>query len=77
MKATFEQTVNEVKTIISKHRLISDRVNELNKKGYVINECPMGSGGVGQIKTLTNEVRIQIGFGHGKYNYAKCVTIKK
>ena len=77
MKATFEQTVNEVKTIISKHRLVSDRVNELSKNGYNIKECAMGSGGVGQIKVLKDEVRIQVGFGHGKHNYAKCVTINK
>ena len=77
MKTKIEQTVNEVKTIISKHRLVSDRVNELNEKGYIVNECAMGSGGVGQIKTLKDEVRIQIGYGHGKHNYAKCVIIKK
>ena len=77
MKTTFEQEVKEVKTIISKHRLVKDRVKELYKNGYNIEECAMGSGGVGQIKTLKNEVRIQVGYGHGRYNYAKCVIINK
>ena len=69
-----EKRVNEVKSIISKHRSVSDRENELIKKGFRIKECSMGSGGVGQIKTLKNEVRMQIGYGHGKHNYAKCVV---
>lgn len=68
-----EKVVSEVKSIISKHRLVSDRENELIKKGYTIKECPMGSGGTGQIKTLKGEIRMQIGYGHGKNNYAKCV----
>jgi hypothetical protein len=33
----------------------------------------MGPGGTGQIKTLKSEIRMQIGYGKGKYNYAKCV----
>lgn len=68
-----EKAVNEVKSIISKHRLVCDRENELIKKGYTVNECSMGPGGTGQIKTLKSEIRMQIGYGHGDYNYAKCV----
>jgi hypothetical protein len=68
-----EKAVSEVKAIIAKHKLVSDRENELIKKGYTTMECPMGSGGTGQIKTLKNEIRMQIGYGHGRYNYATCV----
>ena len=68
-----EKAVNEVKAIIAKYRLVSDRENELIKKGYTTKECPMGPGGTGQIKTLKSEIRMQIGYGHGKNNYAKCV----
>jgi hypothetical protein len=34
-----------------------------------MNRC----GGTGQIKTLKSEIRMQIGYGHGKNNYAKCI----
>ena len=71
-----QSALNEVKSIIAKHRLVSDRENELIKKGYLIIECSMGSGGTGQIKTLKSEIRMQIGYGHSRYNYAKCVVFK-
>lgn len=37
----------------------------------------MGSGGVGQIKNfpILKQTFIQIGYGHGKYNYAMCAEI--
>jgi len=65
--------VDEVKKIIAKHRLVADRENELRKKGFEVAEKAMGPGGTGQIKTLKSEIRMQIGYGHGKWNYAKCV----
>jgi hypothetical protein len=68
-----EKKVDEVKKIIKKHRLVADRENELRKKGFEVAENPMGPGGTGQIKTLKSEIRMQIGYGHGKWNYAKCV----
>ena len=68
-----QKKVDEVKKIIAKHRLVADRENELRKKGFNVAEKAMGSGGVGQINTLNSEIRMQIGYGHGKYNYAKCV----
>ena len=68
-----KKAADEVREIISTNKLVSDRENKLIEKGFVIKECPMGSGGTGQIKTFKNEVRMQIGYGHGKHNYAKCV----
>ena len=68
-----QKKVDEVKKIIAKHRLVADRENELRKKGFKVAEKPMGPGGTGQIKTLKSEIRMQIGHGSGKYNYAKCV----
>lgn len=68
-----QKKVDEVKQIIAKHRLVADRETELHKKGFTVAEKAMGSGGTGQIKTLKNEIRMQIGYGHGKNNYAKCV----
>ena len=68
-----EKRVAEVKKVIAKHRRVADRENELLKKGYTIAEKPMGSGGTGKIKILKSEIRMQIGYAHGKGNYAKCV----
>jgi len=65
--------VSKVNKIIAKHRLVANRVRELKKKGFTVKEKSMGSGGTGQIKTLKNEIRMQIGYGHGKNNYAQCV----
>jgi len=47
MKNLTKQTKKEVRLIISKHRLVADREDELIKKGYTTKECPMGSGGTG------------------------------
>ena len=58
-------------------RLISERISDLEKAGYDVKECAMGSGGVGNVKFLNNEIRVQIGYGHGKRNYAMCVILKK
>ena len=68
-----QKKVDEVKKIIAKHRLVADRENELHKKGFKVAEKAMGPGGTGQIKKLKSEIRMQIGYGHGKWNYAKCV----
>ena len=72
MKFT-EKKAKQVQEIISNHRLVADRVNDLKNKGFTIDEKSMGSGGTGQIKTLRSEIRIQIGYGHGKNNYSQCV----
>ena len=77
MKTFTEESVVEIKQIIAKHRSISARENELLEKGYNVMECAMGSGGVGQVKKIKNEVRVQIESGHGRCNYAKCVTFSR
>lgn len=76
MKTT-EQKVNEIQSVIIKHRLVKDRVNELHDLGYTCFERRCGSGGKGQVINLKNEIRVQIGYGHGKQNYAMCVIINK
>lgn len=72
-----ETTINEIKNIINKYHFVEDRVNELARLGYYVKLCPMGSGGKGQIKYLSNEIRVQIGYGVSKYNYAMCVILNK
>ena len=76
MKMT-DKRVKEVKEIIANHKRVIKREDELFYKGYTIRECPMGSGGVGQIVELMKEIRIQIGYGHGRNNYAKAVIFEK
>ena len=66
-----------IRNLIRRHRLIKDRISELSDIGYNIQTRPMGAGGVCQMKETQNEVRIQIGYGVGKYNYAPCIVITK
>ena len=54
---------------------IQKRIDYLRSKGYSVNEYPMGAGGVGQVKVLKDHIRIQIGYGRSKHNYAYAVVI--
>ena len=76
MKTTLKAAMKEISKVIKDNRLIKDRETVLFHMGYTISEKAMGSGGVGQVKTLKTEIRIQIGSGHGRQNYAKCVILK-
>ena len=67
--------IKEVQAVTNKHRKIADRESELTELGYLVEEHAMGSSGKGSIKFLDDQVRIQIGYGHGRHNYAKCVSI--
>ena len=66
-----------IQNVVRENRLVSDRVIKLREMGYTVKECPMGSGGVLQVKEMKGETRIQIGYGKGNYNYAYAVIIKK
>lgn len=69
----------KIDIIIAQNRLIDDRVSAIEKTfGKICGEYAMGSGGVGQVKYFPrlNETRIQIGYGHGKYNFAMCVVLE-
>lgn len=60
-----EKSIDKREAIISKLKI-----------GY-LEEKPMGSGGVGQIQEKEKEYRVQLGYGHGKYNYASTWIIPK
>ena len=64
-----------VNNVIKKHRLISERENELINAGFFIKTISAGSGGVGQILRRKDGVWVQIGYGKGQWNYANCVLI--
>ena len=76
MKAKFMNDYKRICNVIENTRLISERIEKLEEMGYLVFEFPMGSGGVGQIKEMTNEKRVQISYGHGKYNYAYAVQLR-
>ena len=68
---------NEVYSVCKKHRIVADRESELASMGYLVTEKGLRSGGVGQVKESKDSYFIQIGYGHGRYNYAKCVVVDK
>lgn len=70
-----EIEMNEIFSVIASKRLVKNRIEILKKMGYHIEERRMGPGGVGQIKKICNETRVQISYGHGRYNYATVVIL--
>jgi len=74
---TDSKTYKQIMKVVEKHRLVEDRVNDLESNGFTVEKVPMGSGGIGQIKEMQNEYRIQIGYGQTKHNYAHAVIIQK
>ena len=74
MKNQKEQ-IKTIETIVNTNHFVCDRVSKLRKLGFEVKQLPMGCGGVLQKKKMNNgELRIQIGYGHGRYNYA--MTLK-
>jgi len=74
----FKEQFEEIKNVVKSSRLVDDKVNKLTELGYDVQELPMGSGGVLQVKEMRDgTIRVQIGYGHGRYNYAMCVVINK
>lgn len=68
--------IREFHFIKQREKHISHLAPEYNVKNFYFADLPMGSGGVGQVKEMKNgEVRIQIGYGRGVYNYARCMVI--
>ena len=76
---TAQEFAAEVNNAISGIRLIDDRISILRDLEFVghFEEKPMGSGGVGQYKEMKDgTLRVQIGYGHGKSNYAMCLVVQ-
>lgn len=73
MKNLTASDLELIKSVIKNNRFFADRVATLVKKGFVVGERRMGTGGVGKVMRLQDEVRVQISAGYGKYNYAKVV----
>ncbi len=79
MKTT-KENIERILVIVAQERKINERVKKIESEmGKICGEYAMGSGGVGQLKYLPrlNETRIQIGYGHGDYNYAMCAVLEE
>ena len=74
MKKSDLKTITKV---VNENKRVSDRIEKLQELGYSVAEFAMGSGGILQVKELKDETRVQISYGHGKYNYAYAVSLKK
>ena len=73
---TLKTEIQQIKKVVKTTRLVSDRINQLQDLGFNVHELPMGPGGVLQQKKMKDgSVRVQIGYGHGKYNYAMTVIL--
>jgi len=74
-----QYAINIAIAAIYNNHFVNDRVIEIEEKTdrqFLIEELPMGSGGVGQLKILKSQIRFQIGYGHSKHNYAKTLIIE-
>lgn len=74
---TMRQELAQIENIVKSERLISTRIAKLEAAGFHVEELPMGSGGVLQRRNMRDgTARIQIGYGHGRNNYAMVVIME-
>ena len=76
---SIENQIAEIKNVINNNRLIADRMDELKRLGYNVEpSVPMGSGGCGQVRKMSNgTIRVQIGAAWSRNNYAPVVIINQ
>lgn len=67
----------QIMQIVAENKTVSARETALHKAGFSYDTFPMGSGGVGQVKIMSDHIRIQVSYGVGKHNYATAVIVKK
>lgn len=67
--------IDAVTKAIRENRRIADRESDIWRAGIMVVEKACGSGGVGSILPRRDAIYIQIGYGHGRYNYAKVAVI--
>lgn len=67
----------EIQDIIYKYRSVEKRVEILRERGYIISIKPTGSCKVGGCIELKKEIRIKIGSGETRNNYAYCAIFKR
>lgn len=67
-------SILHVNDVVDTYYFLDDRLQKLTEDGYTITERRMGTGGVGQIKSIGNEIRIQVSH-QLSYGYSKVVVI--
>jgi len=71
------QNMQTIYQVINSCKRVSERIESLESKGFIVDEKPMGSGGVGQVQQMADHYRVQISAGYGRNNYAKVVLLNK
>lgn len=76
-KHNIKEEYEQIASVVKGYKRVAERVELLECLGFQVKEFPMGSGGVLQVKEMASTIRIQIGYGIGKHNYAQAVEIRK
>ena len=74
MKTTSEKIV-EIRGIIKRYPVVSERLDVLSGLGYKIRKRRFGSGGIGSIKYSRIETRVQAAFLSRSSRYGACVIL--
>ena len=76
---TLEEVMTDLQTIMEKYDWVEARLEALRAKGYLIEDCWVKNGDIGDIWYMSRKrvYRIQIttSESHGKYDKANCVVI--
>ena len=55
---------------VDAHSRVAARIEAIENEGIQVYSFPMGPGGVGQVRVMRDGIRVQIGYGQSKHNYA-------
>lgn len=73
---TTQEKIQVIIKVVNDNHFVSARVAKLRALGFSVESLPMGSGGVLQQKAMKDgSLRIQIGYGVTRYNYAQTVVL--
>lgn len=69
------ERVHDLRKTIDLYKRQKPRFENLRERGYKVESRPMGSGGVGQVRVIEKEIRVQVGAAYTKWGYAMCVIL--
>ena len=75
MKSTMDDCFDEIAEIIEGHRRLTERYQALRDAGYVLSKRKCFKGGVGAIKYMAKETRVQAGTTGWGNGYYMCVIL--
>jgi len=76
MKSTMDDCFDEIAEIIEGHRGLTERYQALKDAGYSLGERKSFKGGVGAIKYMAKETRVQVGTNGLHNGYYMCVILE-